>query len=186
MVCGPPTLNGVWPRTSRLKDILNFADSRVFGSRHAAGLERERSARRKAKPARRSHCRKPPKPSGLALRQGRWRPILGVVKVRARRRGPGHQDAILARRARHREMFPPDGVWSRRPLFDVLGSAVGYGRLSIEPREPRQRRLQLMQGEALGASTIGRRSTSRRMASEQEDGEISADASPLRRPPGTM
>ena len=73
-----------------------------------------------AKPARGSHHRKPPKPSGLALRQGRWRPILGVEKVRARRRGPGHQNAILARRARHREMFPQDEVWSRRPIFEEL------------------------------------------------------------------
>ena len=129
---------------------------------------------------------KPSKPSGLALRQGRWRPILGVEKVRARRRGPGHQNAILARRARHREMFPQDEVWSRRLLFDAHASAVGYGRLSIEPREPMQCRLHLTKGEALGAAATGRRSTSRRMASEQEDGEISADASPLRRPQRTM
>ena len=34
MVCGPRALNCVRPRNdSRLKDILNFADSRVLGDR---------------------------------------------------------------------------------------------------------------------------------------------------------
>ena len=176
------------PRTSRLKDLLQISTHDPFELAQDTQLGWSGNGRRAGRPSLRGGriAAKPSKPSGLALRQGRWRPILGVEKVRARRRGPGHQDAILARRARHREMFPQDEVWSRRLIFDALVSAVGYGRLSIEPREPMQCRLHLKKGKALGAAATGLRSTSRRMASEQEDGEISADASPLRRPPGTM
>ena len=57
---------------------------------------------RRAKAARGSHRRKPPKPKGLALFQGRWRPTLGVIRVRARVRGPGHRDESRIRREHRR------------------------------------------------------------------------------------
>ena len=171
---------------SRLKDLLPISTQRHLAQDTQLGGSGNGTSRGRPSRAGNRIAAKSLKPTGLALRQGQWRPTLGVEKVRARRREPGHQDATQAQRVRRREMFPQDEVWSRRLLFDAHESAVGYGRLSIEPREPMLCRLHLKKGEALGAAATGQRSTSKKMASEQEDGEISADASPLRRPQRTM
>ena len=103
VVCGPHALNCVRPRNdSRLKDILNFADSRILGSRHAAGSGAPRVNRAEGQAARIADRRKPLKPKGLALFQGQWRPPLGVIRVRARVRGPGHRGGTRTLRGRRR------------------------------------------------------------------------------------
>ena len=81
-------------------------------------------------------------------------------------------------------MYPLEEAWSRQALFDAQESAEGFGRLSIEPREPRRQPLQLKKGEALGVGTIGIRSSYKKTDLEQEDGEILEDVSLLHHPPG--
>ena len=76
---------------------------------------------REAKLARESHRRKPPKPKGLALFQGRWRPPLGVKEVRARERGPGHRDGIQMQRGRRHRGCLLGEVSLRRATFDERG-----------------------------------------------------------------
>ena len=104
---------------SRLKDLLPISiqrhlaqDTQLVGT---LGI-----VAREAKPARRSHQRKPPKPKGLALFQGRWRPItMGVKEVRARERGPEHLDGIRRRRDRRRRGRHLVGVSSRQETCDA-------------------------------------------------------------------
>ena len=82
-------------------------------------------------------------------------------------------------------MFLLEEAWSRRARFDEQESAEEFGRLSTEPREPRQLRLlHLKKGEALGAATIGTRSSFKKMGLVQEDGEISEVGSRLLHPLG--
>ena len=96
-------MNGVRRERSRLKDILtDFSAKRLLiWLKTRSWVGTLTVGAREAKPARGSHQRKPPKPKGLALFQGRWRPTQGVTEVRARSRGPGHHDATRVRREHH-------------------------------------------------------------------------------------
>ena len=81
-------------------------------------------------------------------------------------------------------MYPLEEAWSRRARFDAQESAEGFGQLSIELREPRRHPFHLKKGEALGAGTIGIRSSYKKTDLVQEDGEILEDVSLLHHPPG--
>ena len=172
MVCGPHALNCVRPRNdSRLKDILNFADSRVFGSRHAAGWERERNVARKAKP-RREPLAESLEAVGVGLRQGRSASDSG------RKRSSG----ACARNATTRD---PETTRASTPRASPRQSLVSSSnlrrtRVSTGIRAALDRATRSAHGapqdggQGPRSAEISRTTKYiKRMASEQEDGGIS-------------
>ena len=103
-VCGPLI---VLPRTITTQGYFTNFDTTPLGSRHAAGWDVDgwrATGQGRAGIASTAAS----KPKGLALFQGRWRPTLGVIKVRAR--GLGHRDRIREQRERRRGTSHPGGV----------------------------------------------------------------------------